>query len=139
MAAKALYAAFCVSIHAPAWGATCSAVRPPPPYVFQFTLPRGERHVNRDVIFRVYMFQFTLPRGERPRVDSLTLRARGFQFTLPRGERQAPSDPSYPESRSFNSRSRVGSDDYFTSCLPWPQSFNSRSRVGSDTIPVRLV
>ena len=55
------------------------------------------------------MFQFTLPRGERHPAISLTLAIEGFQFTLPRGERRVASiTPA--TTLSFNSRSRGGSD-----------------------------
>ena len=56
-----------VSIHAPAWGATSVLVAVLSGLVFQFTLPRGERHA---LIWNQWFrdeFQFTLPRGERRR------------------------------------------------------------------------
>ena len=37
-----------VSIHAPAWGATISTARAGVIFVFQFTLPRGERPILVD-------------------------------------------------------------------------------------------
>ena len=55
--------------------------------MFQFTLPRGERHVS----LRFVPFDIT------------------FQFTLPRGERQRLLI-GYFTSERFNSRSREGSD-----------------------------
>ena len=55
------------------------------------------------------MFQFTLPRGERHITLLFSLSILLFQFTLPRGERRlaiAHNDIA----NSFNSRSREGSD-----------------------------
>ena len=54
-----------VSIHAPARGATGVTVSSFTPLLFQFTLPRGERHEINRQLASPWMFQFTLPRGER--------------------------------------------------------------------------
>ena len=55
-----------VSIHAPARGATSRMhVLRTSSTVFQFTLPRGERHYKKAVARLEIEFQFTLPRGER--------------------------------------------------------------------------
>ena len=56
-----------VSIHAPARGATVSAiVLAHRDRMFQSTLPRGERPASRAACWpRYYVFQSTLPRGER--------------------------------------------------------------------------
>ena len=123
-----------VSIHAPARGATairlalighltCFNSRSregsdedshktlPTVSAFQFTLPRGERHIcttkfptfrrfnsrSREgsdegrlvIVAELYKFQFTLPRGERRVKIPRTRTSQTFQFTLPRGERQA--------------------------------------------------
>ena len=78
-----------VSIRAPAWGATYyHASRPYAHIRFQFALPRGERHVLRLCVHHALLFQFALPRGER-RQSYVPLCKVGL---------------------SFNSRSRVGSD-----------------------------
>ena len=55
---------------------------------FQFTLPRGERLLERGEVNLTTEFQFTLPRGERPGPFCGHGSAEVFQFTLPRGERQ---------------------------------------------------
>ena len=82
--------AMTVSIRAPAWGATL--------------VSRSSSSVCR--------FQFALPRGERPSsVFTFSPKPR-FQFALPRGERRAGVRGHF-EPRSFNSRSRVGSDTDF--------------------------
>ena len=56
---------------------------------FQSTLPRGERHIlPPDNRLHHKRFQSTLPRGERRQsLDKVTLKL-GFQSTLPRGERR---------------------------------------------------
>ncbi len=54
-----------------------------------------------------------------------------FQFTLPRGERHEGSREE-GEAGSFNSRSRVGSDQEYYDLQTDVDGFNSRSRVGSD-------
>ena len=77
-----------ISIHAPTRGATKLAIPSANPYLFQSTLPRGERHRNMTICGANTRFQSTLPRGERHykgfTQKSITL----FQSTLPRGERQ---------------------------------------------------
>ena len=81
-----------ISIHAPARGAT--------------------RVWNS--MCRSFVFQSTLPRGERRTAGRKGKRASEFQSTLPRGERQrcmaAPRSERY-----FNPRSREGSDSNFYS------------------------
>ena len=54
-------------------------------------------------------FQFTLPHGERPGRRSRPRPPSPFQFTLPHGERQGGRH-ARPHHGSFNSRSRMGSD-----------------------------
>ena len=61
---------FEVSIHAPAWGATCSDEEYREKLKFQFTLPRGERQPWVVCAAEPGEFQFTLPRGER-RADAV--------------------------------------------------------------------
>ena len=123
-----------VSIHAPAKGATYSAVASMCCRLeFQSTLPRRER-LNVPVILikglvsihapakgatsdgrfpelRRFWFQSTLPRRERPgRRKSAGVRQR-FQSTLPRRERlQFPGQRR--EIPGFNPRSREGSDAF---------------------------
>ena len=60
-----------------------------PQEVFQFALPRGERHYSADDLDALRQFQFALPRGERPICHRPRLSGGRFQFALPRGERQA--------------------------------------------------
>ncbi len=54
-----------VSIHAPAWGATISIPFYFLYYMFQSTLPHGERHYFQGQDVGWHRFQSTLPHGER--------------------------------------------------------------------------
>ena len=54
-----------------------------------------------------------------------------FQFALPHGERRMTTSPTAPR-RSFNSRSRMGSDGITDRASNSMLGFNSRSRMGSD-------
>ena len=76
-----------VSIRAPAWGATHCVAAHYPQVEFQFALPHGERQPSARTLRIRCKFQFALPHGERHKC---------------RGARSIW--------RSFNSRSRMGSD-----------------------------
>ena len=123
-----------VSIHAPAWGATCS---PEPPAAactaLQSTRPRGARQEPRIYAEGSYRFQSTRPRGAR-RADeargsdetrvSIHAPAWGatgndvrsasglaaFQSTRPRGARRRRHRRATAHDSSFNPRARVGRD-----------------------------
>ena len=106
-----------------------------PTFLFQSTLPRGER--QRPAIFNANTcpFQSTLPRGERrlssehvrtSKLISIHAPARGateiftriyaamqFQSTLPRGERRLSFARLTPINSNFNPRSREGSDYFY--------------------------
>ena len=111
------HAGLCVSIHAPARGATLPlSASPLLISPFQFTRPRGARpncwclcrgrscfnsraREGRDHIFRLEvinhtMFQFTRPRGARPTSVRARTPSVPFQFTRPRGARQAVAQGS---------------------------------------------
>ena len=121
----------CISIHAPAKGAT-QAVRSGAAHAeFQSTLPRRERHSSCSSLNFPSQFQSTLPRRERQVILSPADVVPLFQSTLPRRERpgagqarQLPSD--------FNPRSREGSDQCSSKPLYRWHYFNPRSREGSD-------
>ena len=143
-----------VSIHAPARGATsadflCGAL-----VMFQSTLPHGERPSAGTSLTAFRKFQSTLPHGERLPGGFSRLTVRGFQSTLPHGERHGTSAMSLRGIRSFNPRSRTGSDKGIR-CRRWVRRvsihapargatgaggradgridrFNPRSRTGSD-------
>ena len=76
-----------ISIHAPAKGATTQHLMQWPRLSFQSTLPRRERLIA--VVFRIAIeiFQSTLPRRERPSDFRIRFYDKAFQSTLPRRER----------------------------------------------------
>ena len=79
-----------VSIHAPAWGATCAFYYMDGGSIqFQSTHPRGVRPENIDYRSIFYMFQSTHPRGVRHAPPGADHRPRPFQSTHPRGVRLA--------------------------------------------------
>ncbi len=57
-------------------------------FLFQFTLPHGERRERHEETLDTVEFQFTLPHGERHLYNFTANIRRWFQFTLPHGERQ---------------------------------------------------
>ena len=65
----------CISIHAPARGATHVDGVNGNVDIFQSTLPRGERHAEYQELSDQIKFQSTLPRGERPRPNPFKLPA----------------------------------------------------------------
>ena len=120
-----------ISIHAPARGATEEDAYGLIPFIFQSTLPRGERLYRGLGGFTCQKFQSTLPRGERPNFSLILRSSRQFQSTLPRGERrllQAAKSgvikfqSTLPRGERLQLRSRVLPDS----------DFNPRSREGSD-------
>ena len=76
-----------VSIHVPAWGATTEFLAMRLPTMFQSTLPRGERRLDKVSALAPVKFQSTLPRGERLYYEKTYGMQDKFQSTLPRGER----------------------------------------------------
>ena len=102
-------AELCVSIRAPAWGATQTGADCSGMARFQFALPRGERHEFAAAVFRLVEVSIRAPAwGATPLDTSVKVRLRvsirapawgatvvqrsfitacAFQFALPRGER----------------------------------------------------
>ena len=79
-----------------------------------------------------WLFQSTLPRGERPYFVFLRYPLELFQSTLPRGERRRiASAPASPPA-NFNPRSHEGSDSPSTRLSASRKNFNPRSHEGSD-------
>jgi len=82
------HAGQCVSIHAPARGATITpSTAQPTPVLFQSTHPRGVRPAGRIRGHHGERFQSTHPRGVRLALYDGARRLRGFQSTHPRGVR----------------------------------------------------
>ena len=101
-------------------------------FAFQFTLPRGERHLWRgfenlytgvsihapargatkqyNELVRLASVSIHAPARGATMVLPSTLHSVLFQFTLPRGERRFPIFLPLRSNHSFNSRSREGSD-----------------------------
>ena len=98
-----------VSIHAPARGATVGSSITDVRCRFQSTLPHGERlEPQRDCAQVV--FQSTLPHGERPPSCHAHKRCKAVSIHAPaRGATVCPCCGT-PSRRSFNPRSRTGSD-----------------------------
>ena len=69
---------------------------------------RGATYQNHSLV-NPFVFQSTLPRGERPNYESLYDPLQVFQSTLPRGERRLSLSGSR-KIRYFNPRSHEGSD-----------------------------
>ena len=80
-------------------------------------LPDKERQLS--------MFQSTLPHGERQRMRMLTTLTRWFQSTLPHGERPITSVLLGSKIKSFNPRSRTGSDLMQKGRLSLAEAFQS--------------
>ena len=121
----------CVSIHAPAWGATLPCAPSTLRHPFQSTLPRGERRYSNCTMVNCLVFQSTLPRGERRSARCLTNFRKVFQSTLPRGERLMAHQRARP-SLTFQSTLPRGERHRFIFVGNGIDCFNPRSRVGSD-------
>jgi len=121
-----------VSIHAPAWGATIKAC---------CTCCRGNSfnpraRVGRDMtrwqrLTRREMFQSTRPRGARRTLCPRCEEREEFQSTRPRGARHTRFI-SVSKRMCFNPRARVGRDAIATDCPRCQMRFNPRARVGRD-------
>ena len=100
-----------VSIHAPAWGATYVGTGIGARRVFQSTLPRGERHRRHTIVDIVVRFN---PRSHVGSDNLLSGNNHLFDVSIHAptwGATQCPLRHKRPN-RSFNPRSRVGSDVY---------------------------
>ena len=150
----------CVSIHAPAWGATPLAVANlATRAMFQSTHPRGVRpHDLRDARQRRIVSIHAPAWGATSNLSSPAT-PRLFQSTHPRGVRRRPREKGPPPGRSFNPRTRVGCDVTFSTVFEpalavsihapaWGATdrgqqgharrhgFNPRTRVGCDCFHV---
>ena len=116
----------CISIHAPARGATLHDVCKADFYTFQSTLPRGERPFSPSLSFNIF-FNFN-PRsreGSDLAGVALLVIVNQFQSTLPRGER--PGKQVLPADRtiiSIHAPARGATTAGLSSCL-LPAGFQS--------------
>ena len=124
---------FCVSIHAPAWGATkylrCWNYH----YIwFQSTRPRGARQ-SRFVTTRCgALFQSTRPRGARRLTRTMVKRRRMVSIHAPAWGATSAHRRHRDVRASFNPRARVGRDTTFPARWRRWWRFNPRARVGRD-------
>jgi len=145
-----------ISIHAPTWGATIHHVICPLLYVFQSTLPRGERPPCKTYRLPIRHFNPRSHVGSDYSLRHTFVSLMKFQSTLPRGERlhsakdycpvckisiHAPTwGATFDVIRSstividFNPRSHVGSDSDHQIVSASIIDFNPRSHVGSDPL-----
>ena len=115
----------------------CDAEPPPPgepPSGFNSRTRVGCDQALADVLGVPKEFQFTHPRRVRRFVATGGEVCWEFQFTHPRRVRPLSGHPWCGESRSFNSRTRVGCDTHRQSGYIHTIGFNSRTRVGCDTM-----
>ena len=99
-----------VSIHAPTRGATSTSLAASAHiFLFQSTLPHGERLGHVLLACCIKLFQSTLPHGERQMLSGSTARTSGFN---PRSHTGSDSSTRTPASAvwRFNPRSHTGSD-----------------------------
>ena len=117
---------FCVSIHAPARGATVLAGRGARP-IRRFN-PRSRE--GSDLLKKLHaiadaQFQSTLPRGERPCGPGTQRHAQSVSIHAPaRGATTIPPE-AIPTHSRFNPRSREGSDSRASACSIFPFRFQS--------------
>ena len=78
-----------VSIHAPTWGATKAMAIPIVNFGFNPRSHMGSDQRNASLSVSFYMFQSTLPHGERRALALRQAEFLQFQSTLPHGERPA--------------------------------------------------
>ena len=104
------YVLYNISIHAPAWGATCGNAITGFGSIFQFSPPRGGRQRESYSLCVGRKFQFSPPRGGQHNTDNIVDLQRRFQFSPPRGGRRPCGAKSTANTVYFNSRPRAGGD-----------------------------
>ena len=126
-----LHAHLEVSIHAPTRGATRTISVKVRNFLFQSTLPHGERPQSLFHPHFVAAFQSTLPHGERPVTLPSTLVSILFQSTLPHGERPRARRNNHPR-HLFQSTLPHGERLRAQFIKKQGARFNPRSHTGSD-------
>src|SRR5690606_36194922 len=145
-----------VSIHAPAWGATCRwTARSARTRCFNPRARMGRDLRAMETTVLRFMFQSTRPHGARPRGINQSHELRVFQSTRPHGARPASARLAHRLLARFNPRARMGRDAVSiygeqdldvsihapawgaTCCSLRPMrpsaSFNPRARMGRDS------
>ena len=108
-----------ISIHAPARGATSTPEQGSSFLKFQSTLPRGERPSAFIPFIKVCSISIHAPaRGATIRSTKISMHKK-FQSTLPRGERRLGGSGCPVDRYHFNPRSREGSDSFFPPPKCW--------------------
>ena len=121
-----------ISIHAPAWGATTPTSFSGILWIFQSTLPHGERPSMMVMKSAQSLFQSTLPHGERQHSHYNKKERDTFQSTLPHGERlQFSTWLDVPFRISIHAPAWGATDCTIGICRT-TYHFNPRSRMGSD-------
>ena len=127
-----------VSIHAPAWGATCGVPRLFPTSEFQSTHPHGVRQTFCRKLAYVVVFQSTHPHGVRPTSALLALVRSWFQSTHPHGVRPK-ADEKVSMKKRFQSTHPHGVRLAASLGCFRPASFNPRTRMGCDDTSYQII
>jgi len=126
----------CVSIHAPARGATVLQSQFHIHARVSIHAPARGATARMQTNLRFGKFQSTRPRGARRRSYHSSVRKLVFQSTRPRGARPLHFEIQSFGIISFNPRARAGRDFDLTARYPNQYSFNPRARAGRDDYPV---
>ena len=105
---------FDISIHAPARGATGNRYQTGRGFLFQSTLPHGERLPSRLQCHFSFGFQSTLPHGERLSTYAVAWICVNISIHAPARGATFSSDTTTKNDHNFNPRSRTGSDKHTT-------------------------
>ena len=125
-----------VSTHAPAWGATFSALQSSFTGWFQLTPPHGGRPFQL-LVGEVAAVSTHAPAWGATSSAASSSSTTTFQLTPPHGGRPG-RPPSGPRGPRFNSRPRMGGDMHRRKLLRPCRRFNSRPRMGGDAERIRV-
>ena len=127
------FVALCVSIHAPARGATgIFRMLPSCAGCFNPRARTGRDEISAILLQLVLMFQSTRPHGARPRAPGRTLRFQRRFNPRARTGRDANHRGYSSQRTSFNPRARTGRDGRPRCKSACPSCFNPRARTGRD-------
>ena len=129
----------CVSIHAPARGATDGTSTSGNPFEFQSTHPHGVRLIVSVFLSLLCVVSIHAPARGATNGGETNMYPDWFQSTHPHGVRP-PGKHSITETGSFNPRTRTGCDFKASVIfLHLPLSFNPRTRTGCDACQRRIL